>query len=140
MVYHERAAWAGLISTVLGVGAYLLLIVRSDDPAGSWLPIMLGTIGGAILLSILITIIWGTIIGVRDRDAATASDMRDEDISRMGGRVEHAFLVVAGLAVLVLCAVRAEPFWIAQTMFAGFAVSSLIGGVARVIAYRRGLA
>jgi hypothetical protein len=41
--------------------------------------------------------------------------------------------------VIVLCAVSADLFWIANTMYLGFAVSALVGGVARVIAYRRGL-
>ena len=43
------------------------------------------------------------------------------------------------LGVIALCAVGADVFWIANTMFAGFAVSAFIGCIARVIAYRRGL-
>lgn len=57
----------------------------------------------------------------------------------MGGRVEQGFVVIAGLGVIALCAVGADVFWIANTMFAGFAVSAFIGCIARVIAYRRGL-
>ncbi|ELA03609.1 hypothetical protein OG1X_0502 [Enterococcus faecalis OG1X] len=53
--------------------------------------------------------------------------------------MEQAFIVIAGLGVIALCAVGADVFWIANTMFAGFAVAALVGGVARVIAYRRGL-
>src|SRR5690606_24665700 len=105
----------------------------------NWWPLMLWSIGGGIVLSILITIIWGMAVGVRDRESATASDMRDVDINRMGSRVEHAFLVIAGLGVIVLCAVGADVFWIANTMFLGFAVSTFIGTIARIIAYRRGL-
>lgn len=140
MVYHERAAWAGLITSILTMAVYLWLMLTTPDPMDSWVPIMLWTIGGGIVLTILITILWGIFVGVRDKESATASDMRDTDISRLGGRVEHAFLAIAGLAVIVLCALSAEVFWIAQTMFFGFAVSALVGGVARVIAYRRGLA
>lgn len=140
MVYHERSAWSGLIVSILTTTVYVWLLLTSPDPKASWVPFMLWTIGGGIALTILITIIWGIAVGVRDRESATATDMRDTDISRLGGRVEHAFLVIAGLAVIVLCALSAEVFWIAQTMFAGFAVSSFAGGIARVIAYRRGLA
>jgi hypothetical protein len=39
----------------------------------------------------------------------------------------------------VLCAFEADWFWIANTMYAGFALSSIIGCIASVIAYRRGL-
>jgi hypothetical protein len=57
----------------------------------------------------------------------------------MSTRVGQAFLVLAGLGVIVLCAFEADWFWIANVMFFGFALSSIFGGVASVIAYRRGL-
>ncbi|QMU96391.1 hypothetical protein FVO59_03580 [Microbacterium esteraromaticum] len=142
MVYQERVAWAGLIGTVVSVSLYLFLLwgfratpVEQTD----WLWPMLWAIGVGIGLSIVISIVWGIIAGRKDLAAATATDIRDRDITRMGGRVEHSFLVIAGVAVISLCAFRSDPFWIAQTMYAGFAVSAFIGGIARVIAYRRGL-
>jgi len=140
MVYHERAAWAQLIASILTIGAYAWLMLTNPDPTTSWVPIMLWTISIGIVVSILITILWGIAVGLRDKESATASDMRDTDISRLGGRVEHAFLIVAALAVIVLCALESDVFWVAQAMFAGFAISSLLGGITRVIAYRRGLA
>ncbi|MGO2746110.1 hypothetical protein [Microbacterium sp.] len=143
MVYHERAAWAGLIVSVVTMGVYIALVLSraagGDLTAVDWFPLMLWTIGGGIVLTILITIFWGIAVGIRDRDSATTSDMRDTDISRLGGRVESAFLTIAGLGVILLCAVGADVFWIANTMFFGFAVAAFIGGIARVIAYRRGL-
>jgi hypothetical protein len=57
----------------------------------------------------------------------------------LGGRVEQAFVAIAGVGVIVLCAVGADVFWIANAMFAGFGLSTIVGGIARVIAYRRGL-
>jgi len=143
MVYHERAAWAGLIASIITIAAYIILIIDGADggplTAVDWWPLMLWSIAGGIVLSILLTIGWGIVAGMRDRDGATASDIRDRDIGRMGGRAEQAFLVIAGLGVIVLCAFGAHVFWIANTMFLGFAVAAFIGGIARVIAYRRGL-
>lgn len=146
MVYHERAAWSGLIGTVIALGIYVALLMNARTNASDgditrvdWLAPMLWSTGTGIALSILISILWGIAAGMRDRESATASDIRDRDISRMGGRVEQAFLVIAGLGVIALCAFEADLFWIANTMFAGFAISSFVGGIARVIAYRRGL-
>lgn len=136
MVYHERAAWAGLIAAFVTTGVYIGLVRGAD----AWIWPMVWAIGIGVALSILITILWGIVAGVRDRDAATASDLRDRDINRFGGRAEYMVLVAAGLAVIVLCAIGAELFWIANTMFGGFVIASLVGGIARVIAYRRGLA
>ena len=102
-------------------------------------PIMLWTIGGSIVAAIVLSILWGMFAGMRDPDGVGRSDQRDRDISHMSARVGQAFLVIAGLGVIVECAVQLDWFWIANTMFYGFALSSIVGGVASVIAYRRGL-
>ncbi|MBN9200311.1 MAG: hypothetical protein J0H70_02835, partial [Microbacterium chocolatum] len=94
-------------------------------------------IGLGIVAAIVVSTAWGLLI--RRRDGAVVSDQRDRDIAHLGSRVGQAFLVLAGLVVIVLCAFRVDWFWIAQTMFYGFALSSIVGGVASVILYRRGL-
>lgn len=143
MVYQERVAWSQLVVSVITIAAYAVMVFQQagggDPTAVDWLPLMLWTIGGGIVLTALITIVWGIIAGLRDPQSSTASDIRDRDISRLGGRVEHAFLVIAGLGVIALCGIGTDLFWVANAMFLGFAVSALIGGIARVIAYRRGL-
>ncbi|QNA94260.1 hypothetical protein G4G29_17565 [Microbacterium sp. Se63.02b] len=143
MVYEERNAWAGLIVSPITMVVYVVLVLQqaAGGPltAVDWFPLMLWVIGGGIVATIVIGIVWGMIAGAKDPDGVGRSDIRDRDINRMGSRVEQAFVVIAGLGVILLCAVGADVFWIANTMFAGFAVSALVGGVARVIAYRRGL-
>lgn len=143
MVYQERNTWAGLIVTLIAMTAYVIALLRAlgEQPASeiAWWPMMAWTIGISIVAAIAVSIVWGILAGMRDPDGAGRSDDRDRDIARMGDRVGQAFLVIAGLGVIVLCAVRAEPFWVAHTMFFGFAVSALVGGVAQVVAYRRGL-
>jgi hypothetical protein len=143
MVYEERNTWVGLIVSAIGMTIYVIVVLQQagDGPVTEvvWWPIMLWTIGLSIVASIALSILWGILAGMRDPDGVGASDQRDRDISHMGGRVGQAFLVIAGLGVLVLCAFEADWFWIANTMFFGFALSAFVGGVASVIAYRRGL-
>ena len=143
MVYEERNTWVGLIVSVIGIAVYVIVVLQQagDGPLTDvvWWPIMLWTIIGSIVASIVISILWGILAGMRDPDGVGKSDMRDRDIARMGGRVGQAFMVIAGIGVLVLCAFEADWFWIANTMFFGFALSAFVGGVASVIAYRRGM-
>lgn len=143
MVYEERNVWAGLVISVVAVTVYVILVVQSAGGGPltdvDWFPLMLWTIGLSIAASILVSILWGMIAGAKDPEGAGRSDIRDRDIAHMGGRMEQAFVVIAGLGVIALCAVGADVFWIANTMFAGFAVAAIVGGIARVIAYRRGL-
>ena len=143
MVYEERNIWASLVASVLGVIVYVVVVLQQAGGAPlvevDWVPIMLWTIGGSIVGAIVISIVWGIVAGMRDPDGVGKSDQRDRDIAHMSTRVGQAFLVIAGLGVIVLCAFEADWFWIANTMFFGFALSSIVGGVASVIAYRRGL-
>lgn len=143
MAYEERNAWAGLIVGAIVISAYVVLVLQqaAGGPVTDvdWLPLMLWTIGIGIVATIVLSIVWGIVAGAKDPDGVGKSDVRDRDISRMGSRVEQAFVVIAGLGVIALCAVNADVFWIANTMFAGFAVSAMVGSVARVVAYRRGL-
>jgi hypothetical protein len=143
MVYEERNIWASLIVSAIGMIVYVVVVLQQAGGGPltevDWVPIMLWTIGASIVAAIVVSIAWGMIAGVRDPDGVGKSDQRDRDIAHMSTRVGQAFLVIAGLGVLVLCALEADWFWIANTMFFGFAASSIIGGIASVIAYRRGL-
>lgn len=143
MVYTERNTWVGLIVTAVMIPGYVIVILQRAGggplTAVDWLPAMLWAIGLSIAATIVLSILWGIFAGVRDPKGATATDVRDRDIDRMGGRIEHAFLIIAGLGVIALCAVGADVFWIANTMFLGFAISTFIGSIARIVAYRRGL-
>ena len=143
MVYEERNAWAGLIVTAIAMTTYVVLVLQRADGGPladvEWWPLMLWTIIGSIVATIVLSIGWGILAGMRDPDGVGRSDVRDRDIARMGARVGQSFLVIAGLGVLLLCAFEAHWFWIANTMFFGFALSAFVGGLASVIAYRRGL-
>jgi len=144
VVYQERNTWAGLIVLPFVLTGYVIAILQAADGGPltevQWWPIMLWTIGGGIVGTIVLSIVWGILAGLRDPEGASASDLRDRDIARLGDRVGQAFLVIAGLGVIALCALEAAWFWIANAMFLGFAMSALVGGIAQVIAYRRGLA
>ncbi|MCT1476815.1 hypothetical protein [Microbacterium sp. p3-SID336] len=143
MVYEERNVWAGLIVSPIVLVVYIVLVLQQADggplTAVDWFPLMLWSIGGGIVATILLSIGWGIVAGMREPDGVGRSDIRDRDIGRMGARVEQAFVAIAGLGVIVLCGVGADVFWIANTMYLGFAVAALVGGIARAIAYRRGL-
>ncbi|WP_127819886.1 hypothetical protein [Microbacterium sp. CPCC 204701] len=144
MVYEERNIWSSLIVTVVALAVYVVVVLQQagDGPLTEvdWPPIMLWTIVGSIGATIVVSILWGMFAGMRDPDDVGRSDQRDRDIAHMSTRVGQAFMTIAGLGVIVLCAFEADWFWIANAMFFGFAVSFTVGAIASVIAYRRGLA
>ncbi|WP_137846168.1 hypothetical protein [Microbacterium sp. 2FI] len=143
MAYEERNIWASLIVGIVGTIVYTIILLQAagGGPVSDvdWVPIMLWMIGASIVGAIVVSILWGIVAGIRHPDEVGTSDQRDRDIARMGNRVGESFLVIAGLGVIVLCMFEVDWFWIANTMYYGFAVSTIVGGIASVIAYRRGL-
>ena len=144
MAYEERNTWVGLFVSVVSLAVYVTLVLgqAGDGPLTEvvWWPIMLWTIVGSVVAVIVVNIVWSVLARSGDRDGIGTADQRDRDIARMGSRVGQAFLVIAGLGVIVLCALESDVFWIANTMYLGFVLSAFVGGIASVIAYRRGLA
>ncbi len=144
MVYEERNTWSSLVGTTVALAAYVTVVLKraGDGPLTDveWWPVMLWTTLGGIVVAIVLSIVWGVVAARTDPDDCGRSDVRDRDIARTGWRVGQTFMLIAGFGVLVLCAVEAHWFWVASTMFLGFAVAALVDGVARVVAYRRGLA
>lgn len=143
MVYEERNLWSSLIVSVITIAVYTVIVLAQANGGPiadvDWVPIMLWTIGVSIVGAIVVSIVWGMLAGIRDPDGVGKSDQRDRDIAQMGSRVGQAFMVIAGLGVIIECAFEVDWFWIANTMFYGFAISTIVGGIASVIAYRRGL-
>lgn len=143
MVYEERNTWVGLVVGVVGIAVYLIIVAPqlATTPAADidWFWPMVWTIGGSIVLSIVLSILWGIVAGMRDPDGVGRSDVRDREISQLGDRVGQAFLVIAAIGVLWLSAIEADWFWIANATYFGLALSAIVGSVARVVVYRRGL-
>lgn len=143
MGFTERNVWAQLGASVLALAAYAAIVLPQlatrTPEAVQWVSPMIGSILGAIILSILGSLAWGTVVGLRDREAATATDQRDRDIDDFGDRIGQAFLVLGALAGLVLAMLDLDRFWIGNAIFLGFFLSAVVGGAARLVAYRRGL-
>lgn len=143
MSFEERNTWAGLIGSVPGVLVYAvwMLVASRETPIEhiDWVWPMASTIIASLIAAIALSIVWGIVQSRRDPDLDHRSDVRDREIATLGDRVGHAFLVVGGLGALVLCAVQAPWFWIANAVYAGFALSAIIGSFARLALYRRGL-
>jgi MFS family permease len=138
---EERNAWAMLVLGVFTVSAYVVLVLASADGAPiedvNYQPIMLWVIGIAIVIGIAVAITNAVLAHLKGEPQD--ADERDKAISRFGTYISQAFLVIGGLAALLMAMAEWDWFWIANTLFFGFALSGILEGVAKVTAYRRGL-
>ena len=148
MSLEEKKAWSYLAVAVLAYGVYLVLVLsavsasaNAASPATAstadinYAPLMLWTIGGAIVANVVANTAIATTTPRDDRQ----TDQRDKEIARLGERVGQAFLVLGGVGALVLAMVRADHFWIANVIYLGFVLSAVVGSIARLVAYRRGV-
>ena len=135
----EKRAWIRLGTAIAAYATYLVLILTRDDgvPLAEvpYVAALLWTIGGAIVVSIVLDILV-SILSPRD---AGQADQRDREIGRFGDTVGQSFVVIGGVAALLMALLQLPYFWIANAVYLAFVLSAVLGGIARLVAYRRGL-
>jgi hypothetical protein len=137
MSYEEKYTWLFGGIAPIGYIVYLILtFTTGEGPLGetSYIWPMVGTILGAIVVSILS----GIVLGILNPKDAGKSDQRDKEIGWFGERVGNSFVVIGGVAALILCFVQAPHAWIANVVYLCFVLSALLSSLAKLSAYRRG--
>ncbi|NUR70623.1 MAG: hypothetical protein HOU81_07365 [Hamadaea sp.] len=137
MPYEEKRAWImGVVSAVAYAIYVAVVLGRARD---SWLTdvpyawLMVTTIGAAIVSTIVVSIVAG-ILSPRTRSTV---DERDREIGRLGDRIGQSFVVLGGVAGMLLALIEADYFWIANIIYLGFFLSATVGSAARIIAYHK---
>ena len=139
MSYEERGQWVYLTATTIGYAVYLVLVLGSANggplPDVDYVPILLWTLGGAIVGSVIGRIV---VEVVHARDTQRHADERDRDIGRLGEYVGGTILGIGMVGPFILALIEADQFWIANAMYLVFVVASIVGTTIKLIVYRRG--
>lgn len=139
MSYDEKNAWAFGVIALLTYGAYVVWVLTQarDVPLVevdyAWA--MIAAIVAAVVLGILASIV----IAMANPQEARIRDERDREIARRGDQVGQSFVVMGGIAVVVLAMLEAPYFWIANVMYLAFMLSALLGTATKAAGYQRGL-
>lgn len=139
MSYEEKIAWALGVVAVVTYGAYVAWVLNQAQDVPIVDVAYVGPMIAAIVAGIVLGIIATIVIAITRPDEAGVSDERDRMINRRGDQIGQSFLVIGGLAVMVLAAIEAPYFWIANAMYLAFILSALLSTVAKVVGYRWGL-
>lgn len=138
MSFEEKRAW---IMAVVTVGAYAIYVNIILGRAGSgpitevpYIPTLLWSIGGAIAATIVLHIVFA-VVSPRDADR---KDQRDREINRFGEYLGNSFVMIGGVAALVMSMAEMNHFWIANAIYLAFVLSAILGSAAKIFAYRRG--
>ncbi len=132
---EEKSSWIQLILAIAAYGTYLVLLLgRLGDapfPETPYVDLLLWTIGGSIVASIVLHIFFAPRL--------VKKDQRDREIGRFGEAMGHAFVVIGALGALVLALLDLEGFWIANVIYLCFVLSAILSSIAKIVAYRSGI-
>lgn len=139
MAFEEKRAWLMAIVAVVGYAAYVVVVLgrAAGRPLAEvpYVSAALWTIG----LGIVAGIVAGIWFGVASRDDGLQTDERDREIGRFGDHIGQSFVVIGGVAAMALAMAEAQHFWIANVLYLCFVLSAVLGSVAKIVAYRRGM-
>ncbi|OPG05560.1 hypothetical protein [Microbispora sp. GKU 823] len=139
MTHVEKRAWIRLVVAVLAYAAYVVAVLRRAGggplPEVPYTAALLWSVGGAIAASIVAEI--GMAI-VRP-GASRVVDVRDREIGRLGDHAGQAFVVIGAVAAMLMAMAGWDRFWIANVVYLCFVLSAILGGITKIIVYRRSL-
>lgn len=137
MAYEEKRAWIMLVVAVVAYVGYLVAVLgRAGDAPLAEVPYAAGllwSIGASIVAGIVLGIVAG-IASPRGR----RTDERDREIVRFGENIGQSFVVIGGVAALLMAIFEVGYFWIANVVYLCFVLSAVLGSIAKVVAYRWG--
>ncbi len=139
MAYEEKGAWAGLIVGLIAFAVYVTVLLSRASGAPleqtPYIDAMLWSIGAAIVVLIVVTIL----ISIVTHREGRQTDLRDKQISARAEFTSRGFLIAGALAALIFAMLELDHFWIAQVLYLGFFLSSVLEGVTKIALYRRGM-
>lgn len=138
MSSEEKRAWIMLVVSIVAYATYVAIILGRAQGAPlaevPYVATMLWTIGAAIVTAIVLNIV----VAIISPKNADKKDQRDREINRLGEYIGQSFVVIGGVAALLLAMAELGYFWIANVVYLAFVLSSVVGSTAKVIAYRKG--
>ena len=149
MPFDEKFTWVSLVASAVVPGVYITVVLGQlgGGPVGqiAYQVPMLVAIGAMILVTIAGTILVGIGTGVAIELSGSGStedigrtDERDREISRRGLLAGYVAASVGAIGALAITMLGFDHFWIANALYLSFVASSLVSGVVKLVAYRRG--
>jgi hypothetical protein len=138
MAFAEKRAWIMLVVSAVAYAAYVVIVLgRSGGAPLADVPYE-STLVGTIVASIVVSIILNIVVGMFTPKGEEKPDQRDREIYRTTEYIGQSFVVIGGVAALILALLEAPYFWIANAVFLCFVLSALLSSIAKIFAYRTG--
>jgi hypothetical protein len=138
MSFEEKGTWTYTVIAVVAALIYFAIVLgQLPQTAAGDLAFQVPLLA-AIAATIGLSIVAHIVVGIAAPDDAGKRDQRDKDINRYGEYVGGLVLGVAVVVPLILALSEADHFWIANTIYLAFVLSTTAGSIVKIVAYRRG--
>ena len=136
MAHEEKRAWIMLVVTIVAYTTYVIVVLSRAHGAALTTTAYVAPLVWSIVLAILANIVLAIATSLGMPSSERRRDTRDKEIARVGDLTGQSFLVIGGLAALVLSLVEANWFWISNVLYLGFVLSAVLGSATRIAGYR----
>jgi hypothetical protein len=136
VAFEEKRAWITALITVVTYAVYVIVILSRSTPLTEtpYVATLIWTIVAAIVVSIVAEVVIAATTPKDDQ----RKDQRDQEIGHFGDRIGQSFLVIGTVGAMILAMTEANHFWIANTIYLAFVLTSVLTSIAKIAAYRSG--
>jgi hypothetical protein len=135
MTHEEKRAWIRLVVSVIAYAVYAgIVLSRVDGRPLADVPYattLLWVVVAGIVASIVAEIALGVL------NPSRTKDVRDREIGRLGDFTGQSFVVIGAVAGMLMAMAEWDRFWIANVIYLCFTLSAVLGGITKVVVYRR---
>ncbi len=139
MSFKEKSAWIMALVTIGTYWLYLSIILQRAETTAITEVAYVWPMLWVIAASIVAMIVAHISVAILVPGDADKEDVRDRQITRFGEYIGQSLVVAGALTALVMAMLELHYFWIANVIYLGFVLSSILGSVVKIAAYRWGL-
>ena len=139
MSFEEKGTWVSVVVWAATSIVYAAIILGRAGPVAVEDVPYVATMLWAIGIGVGLTILGYFLAAATKPDEVDKPDVRDKEIRRFADYVGGVVFGAAMIGPFALTLAGSDHFWIANTMFAAFMLGGLVGAVAKLVAYRRGI-
>jgi hypothetical protein len=135
MAFVEKSNWVIVVVSVITMAIYAAMVVppaigRPVSEVGYEQAIVV-----TIVLFVVANVLGNIVAAATNPEECDKKDQRDKEIDRFGSRVGNSLLLVGSCAAMFLAMTKQDYFWIANSVYVGGMLASLIGAVTKIAAY-----
>ncbi|WOE74846.1 hypothetical protein [Alterisphingorhabdus coralli] len=139
MPFHEKIAWAALLTIIGGFGAYFSSLIYAASTDTVSLDYFIGLLIVVVVGVVVVMIIATSAIAIMAREDAHANrDERDQMVSNRATSIAYFILLIGVIIAVFSVHLGAGLFWILNAILAVIVVSEAIRYGAKIWQYRQG--